>query len=256
MRDKDGASAKIVLDMVSVPEGAFIMGTNYNAEDTAEGEETPPHQIWLSTYRIQRTPVTVRQWGAFVAGTGYVWPRKAWLEAVREYVTEEPGENFPITNVSWRDCSAFIEWLSNADDLPYALPTEAQWEKACRGSEGQLYPWTKTEPSWREEQDKGRRNILPVASHLGRASPFGCLDMCDNVGEWCADWHEEDAYEKHLEEGIPRDPTGPREPSVFGRRVWRGGSPVFGQWARCTYRGSADPSVRDPWIGFRVALLA
>jgi sulfatase modifying factor 1 len=254
MQGKGGASPKIVLDMVAVPEGHFIMGTKYSAEDTAEGEETPPHQVWLSAYRIQRTPVTVRQWDIFIAETRYAWSKKAWLDAIREYVTEEPGENYPVTNVSWFDCSAFIEWLQLADGASYALPTEAQWEKACRGTEGQLYPWTRTEPDWREEIYKGRLTLRPVASQPDRASPFGCLDMCDNIGEWCADWYEEEGYEKHVGEGVPRDPRGPGEPSFHRRRAWRGGSPVFGKWARCTYRGSADPAVRDPWTGFRVAL--
>ena len=251
---QDGALAKFEVEMVTVPEGSFVMGTKYDAEDTAEGEETPPHQVWLSAYQMQRTPVTVSQWRTFLVNTRYRWSREAWLEAVREFVAEEPGENYPITNVSWHDCSAFIQWLQRIKRAPYALPTEAQWEKACRGTQGQLYPWTTIKPDWREEIYKGRLHLRPVASEPDRASPYGCLDMCDGIGEWCADWYDEEIYPKHVAEGVPRDPRGPGEPLYHGRRVFRGGSPVFGKWPRCAYREGADPHVRDPWTGFRVAL--
>jgi sulfatase modifying factor 1 len=253
---QDGASAQIALDMVTVPEGTFLMGTKYTAEDTAEGEETPSHQVWLSAYQIQRTPVTVGQWQTFVSRTGYEWSMKTWLDAVREFLAEEPTESYPITNVSWLDCSAFIEWLRQVNGANFALPTEAQWEKACRGSDGQLYPWTKSEPNFDKEmvEFNHRLTLRPVAFRLDRASPFGCLDMCDNIYEWCADWYDDLAYEKHMAAGVPRDPRGAEEHSVLRLHSVRGGPGFNYHWPRCSYRGSAGPHERKPWIGFRVAL--
>src|SRR5215469_2055363 len=211
---QNSSSTTITLDMIAVPEGSFTMGTRYSAEETAEGEETPPHRVWLSAYQMQRTPVTVRQWRSFVADAHYDWPSEVWLGSVREYVRDgEPGPDHPITSVSWHDCSAFIEWLQRTKHAAYALPTEAQWEKACRGSEGQCYPWTRTQPNWDQEQGAAGRDRLalrPVGVRPDRASPYGCLDMCDNIYEWCADWYDDVAYEKRTAEELTRNPLGQR----------------------------------------------
>ncbi|HLZ52507.1 MAG TPA: formylglycine-generating enzyme family protein [Candidatus Acidoferrum sp.] len=116
-----------------LPEGPFIMGTKYDSQNLAEAEESPPHHVWLSAYQIQRAPITVAQWGIFIADTDYDWSYEAWLEAVRGCVIDEAEENYPITNVSWFDCSAFLEWLKRKEGVPYALPTEAQWERTRIG---------------------------------------------------------------------------------------------------------------------------
>lgn len=255
--DPGDSSAKIELDMLEVPEGVFIMGTNIGAEDKVEGEETPPHKVWLSAYQIQRTPVTIGQWQVFVSKTGFEWSLEEWVDSVREFLAGQPTAGYPITNVSWLDCAAFIEWLCRANGAEYTLPTEAQWERACRGPAGQLYPWTNSEPDWQKEisEFNGRLSLRPVDFRTDRASPCGCLGMCDNIYEWCADWYDDLAYEKHVAEGVPRDPESSREHSVLGSHVVRGGPGFNYHWPRCTYRGSAGPDERKPWIGFRVALL-
>src|SRR5262249_35635938 len=123
------------LDMVLVPEGPFVMGATRDAEPDCELDEMPQRTVWLSAYMIQRTPISIRQWAEFVEDTRYDW-------APSQPVAGLPTPpDYPVTNVSWYDCGEFANWLSKRLNDSYSLPTEAQWEKACRGSSAQVYPW-------------------------------------------------------------------------------------------------------------------
>lgn len=216
--------------MVFVPSGEFLMGLN-EAPD-----ERPPHQVYLDDYWIDRYPVTNAQFQRFISETVYQ-AQGGWR---REFT---PGkENHPVVNVSWHDATYFSKWAGKA------LPTEAQWEKAARGTDGRVYPWG-------NQWDGSRCNIsgrgtTPVDQYLNGVSPCGCFDMSGNVLEWCEDWYDKDYYRNS-----PRD--NPKGASSGKYKVLRGGS-----WGgnsrntRVTFRLRYGPSLWFNYDGFRLVLPA
>jgi iron(II)-dependent oxidoreductase len=285
---------KPMLDMIIIPEGSFLMGADPDVEVSSEYEEQPQREVWLSTYAIQRTPVTVGQWQEFLRDTGYNWSYDyeallwGWkiLGAAAaidfdwslpsQVAKVSPGEMYPIVCVSWFDACQFTEWLKETLGGAYALPTEAQWEKACRGQNGQLFPWgsDEEEVDWVEEITINPNTNInqPVGCCPERQSPYGCLDMWQNISEWCSDWHDStgryyhdpntkwidphgvtfEEFKRHLQIlGISRSGV---DSSLHMSKVCRGGGLYSRGWPRCTYRGSQSPRSWDPATGFRVVL--
>jgi formylglycine-generating enzyme required for sulfatase activity len=156
-------------------------------------------------------------------------------------------------NVSWEDATAYCKWLSQRTGKAYHLPSEAQWEKAARGTDGRIYPWG-------NEFDSQKANTLeaeiggttPAGQYSPQGdSPYGCADMCGNVWEWCADWFAEGAYHGRAESAV-KDPSGPDGGSA---RLLRGGSFNYNhRSARCACRRRYYPVGRLWDYGFRVAL--
>jgi serine/threonine-protein kinase len=158
-----------------------------------------------------------------------------------------PGDDHPVTDVSWEDANAYCNWLSKKKGLNFKLPTEAQWEKAARGTDGRKYPWGKNEPDetlanfgWKFDKTS------PVGSYPNGASPYGLLDMAGNVWEWCSDWYGDDYYKNS-----PKDnPTGPK---IGTSRVVRGGCWVSDAGSlRCAGRSGGGPSYRSLVADFRL----
>jgi len=238
------------LDMVTVPEGVFLMGWDPQFDAGIKERELPIRKIWLSAFKIQKTPVTVKQWQIFLQETNYNWSFK------ENILSDLSEELFSITNVTWLDCYAFVEWLRQISGFSYDLPTEAQWEKACRGENGQLYPWGNYELDDDEEATLMSKVPVCVGSHPRLQSPYGCLDMWVNVSEWCSDWFEEFLYE-YKDEGYPNNPSitvNPRGAEKGKYKVWRGGCFWSAGWARASYRGFTGPDSQNELLGFRVVL--
>ncbi len=162
-------------------------------------------------------------------------------------------ENHPMVNVDWQDAAEYAKWAS------VSLPTEAQWEKATRGTDGRIYPWGNDRDASKCANSVGRalKRTKPIGSYPAGVSPYGCMDMLGNVWEWCADWYDPKYYAK----APTKNPTGPSAAVKFeyggdtckGARVVRGAS-----WREndldhfcCAYRGFDDPVDRDEILGFR-----
>jgi formylglycine-generating enzyme required for sulfatase activity len=214
------------LDLIEIPEGFFIMGANIEPYSSAELNEEPERKVFLSSYKIQRTPVTVQQWKEFLESTNYTW------NFCQELKEASPSDSCPVAYISWFDAHEFTQWLTTILGNLYSLPTEAQWEKACRGQCGQIYPWTNEDPDETDDWESFPETTVPVGNDLERASPYGCLDMWQNVSEWCWDWLDEKVY-TYQGRGYENDPTNllnPVGPKSGNYKIWRGGSTMWQKW--------------------------
>ena len=148
------------LAFVRVPEGAFWMGAAATAEEGDAYLGQPRHQVWLPEFWISRTPVTQALYQAYVETT------RASAPDLWEGGKPLPGrEQHPVVSVSWEDALRYCAWLSEAMGVGYRLPTEAEWEKAARGTDGRIFPWG-------DEWDASRCNT--VESGLEAVTPVGC----------------------------------------------------------------------------------
>ncbi len=227
---KDGAR------MVLVPAGRFVMGAS--PEKTPAGDrirnedQTPPHEPTLPAFYIDRCEVTNAQYARYLAATGAP-PPITWNGP------KAPAgkENHPVTNVSWFDAMRYAIWAGKR------LPTEAEWEKAARGTDGRRFPWgNDDDPARRNLAEEGK--LRPVGQLPAGASPFGCMDMSGNAWEWTADWYA----------GYPE--TTARSPH-FGRqyKVMRGGGAIYfygiDNAGSCIQRARLVPYGDHDGLGFR-----
>jgi formylglycine-generating enzyme required for sulfatase activity len=258
----------VTLALVRVPAGSFTMGSS-DEDGMAYGDEKPQHTVELSEYWIGRYPVTVAQFAAFVKasghkttaeeqGEGYVWPPGEYVKGANWQHPHGPDsdvkgkDDHPVTQVSWSDAAAFCQWVSQVTGHEMRLPSEAEWEKAARGTDGRLYPWGNEKPD--EVRCNFNQNVKDTTA-VGKYSPqgdspYGCAEMAGNVWEWCHDWFDEWEYARRAE-GPAKDPPGPASGSS---RVLRGGAWLsFGRYLRCACRYRNEPINRDCSFGFRLA---
>lgn len=235
-------------ETIYIPEGAFWMGSN--AGEGIPVYETPRHEVFLSAYRIGKYPVINAQYEVFIHETGrLVTPMMGW-DGQR---VPEGLENHPVAGVTWYEALAYCHWLSEKTGRKYSLPTEAQWEKACRGGKNFLYPWGDEFVPGR--CNHGQPNIAPVDKYSAQ-NEFGCFDLVGNVRQWtCTLWGEKrippnQKYAYPWKDDGRNDLKASRE--IY--RVVRGSS-----WEqdirshRCSARRAEVPELRGI-IGFRVAM--
>jgi formylglycine-generating enzyme required for sulfatase activity len=227
-------------EMVLIPAGEFLMGSDPSVDKTARDREQPQHTLYLPDYYLARTPLTNAQYAAFVQATGHQQPER-W-----EGGKPPRGKEYhPVVNVSWHDAVAYCDWLAEVTGRPYGLPSEAEWEKGARGSEGRLYPWGNR---WDTERcntlEGGPPDTTLVGAYPHGASPYGLLDMAGNVWEWT----------RSLYRDYPYDPEDGREDvRAKGARVLRGGSWYHAQvHARCVVRHWDYPGSSHISFGFRL----
>ncbi len=249
---KDGMAAP---EMVYLPDGTFKMG---DSQGEGQSNERPVHEVTLDAFAIGRYPVTVGEYLQFVQATRSHYPE--WLEEGSQYHIETDKEDYyrragmspenfrqPIVGISWNDAVAYCEWLSEQTGERYSLPTEAEWEYACRASSETTYFFGDDEKqleeyAWYSKNSEGRTH--PVGEK--RPNPWGLHDISGNVWEWVKDWYG--AYSSKPQ----RNPSGPESGAS---RVYRGGSWDSGAGrCRSAYRHYwRDPADRRSALGFRLA---
>ncbi len=237
-------------ELLHVPAGEFLMGSDPGRDRFALSNEKPQHSVYLPDYYLARMPVTNAQYLAFVTATEHE-PPEHWGSGKPPTGREE----HPVVNVSWYDAMAYCRWLAEVTGKPYRLPSEAEWEKGARGVDGRLYPWG---DSWDPERCNSREGMAgdttPAGAYPQGASPFGLLDMTGNVWEWTMSLWGEDPHEPQFE--YPYDPDDGREDIEAGISVWRvlrGGSCIYNPYrARAAYRFRLGPNRRNlSYGGFR-----
>jgi formylglycine-generating enzyme required for sulfatase activity len=220
-------------DMVEVPAGSFVMG-----QDASDGQvgvdvtvdSMPRHEVYLKRFWIDRTEATVADYQRYLAATGAgAFPEHA-------YGTATPPGDLPIIAVDFAEAAAYCRWRGKR------LPTEAEWEKAARGTDGRHFPWGNDwDPDRVAFRDHVRTGPDPVGSHPGNVSPYGALDMAGNAMEWTDSWY--DAY-----------PGSTLKRVAFGRmyRVLRGGSWESHRYqVRSANRFAVLPEIGQPSFGVR-----
>lgn len=267
--------------MVYVPAGEFNMGSTDAEVDSALAlcneyhsyserewfeDEQPVHTVYLGAFYIDETEVTNAQFAQFLNERGNQQEGGVtWLNIGDEdcLITQTGGqyrpkngyEEHPVVEVSWYGADAYCQWTGKR------LPTEAEWEKATRGTYRQMYPWGNTfdgsklnfcdkncSEEWKDALvDDGYARTAPVGSYPAGASPYGALDMAGNVWEWVADWHDEGYY--NWSPG--RNPQGPD--SRAGREVRGGSWQVAPNDVRSANRHWSMPAYRHYDLGFRCA---
>jgi len=238
-------------EMVLIPAGEFLMGSDPGTDRDADEEEQPQHTIYLPDYYLAKTPVTNAQYAAFVQATGHRQP-KHW----KGRKPPEGKEDHPVVYVSWHSAVAYCNWLSQVTGKTHRLPSEAEWEKAARGTDGRLWPWgNRWDPHKCNSHEAGPREPTPVGQYSPDGdSPYGCADMAGNVWEWTRSlWGWNFAKPDF---GYPYDPGDGREDLKTGdhiARVLRGGA-FFNEVGsvRCACRLGYSPNHRSRDFGFRV----
>lgn len=246
-------------ELVFVPEGEFLMGSN-PSEPYFWGAEAPKHTVYLDTFWIYITEVTNSMYRACVEDDKCPVPQENHSHTIENYFNNPDYDGYPVIYVTHADAATYCEWAGGR------LPTEAEWEKAARGTDGYLFPWGDGElqdyyanfcdegcPGHSVEStergfDDGYRDVAPVGSYPDGASPFGVLDMAGNVLEWVADWYAVDYYIRSPD----ANPMGPEDGT---KNIIRGGS----WWSlreglRPAARASKSIDYSSDMVGFRCAV--
>jgi len=239
------------MPLVYIPEGSFLMGTSTD-DLQFEEDETPQREIYLDAFWIDQLEITNRMFTECVDNGSCEHPSESGSQARTSYYDNLSFAEYPVVNVNWEQAQTYCSWVGRR------LPTEAEWEKAARGTQGQIYPWGNQEPTcellniWESETGSANcaRDTTLVGKYPNGASPYGVLDMAGNVWEWVADWYNVDSYKV----GPDRNPQGA---NTGDARVIRGGSfSESGDTVRSANRNQSDPFADSYLIGFRCALSA
>jgi formylglycine-generating enzyme required for sulfatase activity len=226
MTSTDGTPA------VLIPAGNFVMG---------DGEESPQQEVYVDAFYLDKHETTLSRYAKFLKATGSVRAPDYWEDA-----NLESGGELPVVGVDWHDAAAYCRWAGKR------LPTEAEWEKSARGTDGRRYPWGNEEPtsaranfaSSSEHPYKG--GLLLIGRHDAGKSPYGAQDLAGNAAEWVADW-----FAESFERADARNPKGPE--TGKGKTIRGGGWRDPPDRVNSIRRMYASPDTRSDDIGFRCA---
>lgn len=241
-------------EMVLVPAGEFVMGSDKKVDRLAYRSELPQRRVYVDSFEIGKYEVTALEYLKFVLATDRQ-PQLDWRYDGGNF--QESMAHHPIMHVSWYDADAYCKWAGKR------LPTEAEWEKAARGEDGRLNPWG-NQPAGLSRVNLGRTGlsgpvrdrperllmyppIIAVDKYENSVSPYGLHQAMGNVAEWVADWYDQDYYKV----GPNRNPQGPETGT---QKAFRGGGWMDSTTTmRVAMRNGTDPNTRINWMGFRCA---
>jgi formylglycine-generating enzyme required for sulfatase activity len=203
--------------MVLIDAGEFQMGcdpTNPNEACSDYGNDQPMHTVYLDAYYIDKYEVTNAQYAEcdFTRGDGICDPPEGISSSTRPYYYENPAySNYPVLRIPWVSAKAYCSWVGKR------LPTEAEWEKAARGSsDTRIFPWGDNNPdcTLANHDDESGYCVMggdtnQIGSYPAGASIYGVMDMAGNIGEWVADFYDPDYYKTYPPDSWPPNPTGP-----------------------------------------------
>jgi len=220
-------------EMVLIPAGLAYLGT-----ETGPSHVQPRVPVLLDAYYIDQTEVTLEQYGRYRADLV-----KNKRGKPQEPLNNASPANHPAQGISWTTANAFAKWADKE------LPTEAEFEKAARGTEGLRTPWGNGRAIWPDNRQP--ETISAVGSYQSDYSPFGVYDLAGNVREWCSDWYSEEGHKEARAGSAPvKNWLGARKPTATSHRVLKGGDADWSVWAR----EGANMSDRPPTAGFRCVL--
>jgi len=239
---KDGAP------MVLIPEGSFPMGVPQGDRDGGR-DEYPRHDVFVDAFYIDKFEVTNGRYFEYVKAAQHRIPQNPKNPARNLWQGDNITESLidrPVINVDWFDAAAYCAWAGKR------LPTEAEWEKAAKGTTDRRFPWGNVEPTDRHvnfnQRWMGEKTLMPVGSYEAGKSPFGVYDMAGNVWEWVNDWYDSRYYEK----SPAKNPAGPETGTkkVIRGAGWLNETPTI----RIFTRVDSDPTIRNESTGFRCAM--
>jgi len=263
----------VLSDFVHLRGGEFVMGSEVREVDRSS-EETQ-HSVKVSDFYMCKYAVSVKEYLMFANDTKSHYPE--WIEAGSQYNVKTgsddhykklgdalSGEAYPVVGVSWNDAVAYCKWMSDKTGKTFRLPTEAEWEYACRAGNKKNTPFNTGEnlttdqanydgnyPYNRNKKGEYRQTTISVDSLEPNA--WGLYNMHGNVWEWCSDWYDENYYEECKAKGVVENPKGPEKGS---NRVLRGGSwNYFARFCRSAYRLYYTPVNRPNYVGFRLVFV-
>ncbi len=241
-------------EMVLIPAGEFVMGSDKKKDRLAYRSEIPQRVVYLDAFLIGKFEVTALEYLKFVLATDRS-PQLDWRYDGGNF--QDTMAHHPIMHVSWYDADAYCKWAGKR------LPTEAEWEKAARGIDGRLFPWGQeyagpTRANFGRTglsgpvRDRPERLLLypPIISvdrYENAVSPYGLYQTIGNVSEWVSDWYDQDYYKTAPD----RNPKGP---DTGSQKAFRGGGWMDSTTTmRAAMRNGTDPKTRINWMGFRCA---
>ena len=220
--------------MVLVPAGEFTMGSEQGDDD-----EQPVHRVVLDRFYLDTFEVTNGRFAKFVAA---IQSEPPWGFADQE--TPVVQAERPVRWVNWLEATGYCLWAGKR------LPSEAEWEKAARGTDGRTYPWGNEPPTAAHAVfglKEGDETVSPIGNRDAGSSPYGVHDLAGNLYEWVTDWYDDAFYTQ----SVPSNPRGPVEGTA---KVQRGGSYINSPYRlRSAFRTKSDPTEHDPHVGFRCA---
>lgn len=241
-------------EMIVVPAGEFLMGSDKKTDRLAYRGEIPQRRVYLDAFEIDKYEVTNLQYLKFILATGRN-PQLDWRYDGGNF--QEAMAHHPIMHVTWHDADAYCKWAGQR------LPTEAEWEKAARGEDGRMNPWGSQSAGLSRAnfgrtglsgpvRDRPERSlmyppIIAVDKYENSVSPYGLHQTMGNVAEWVSDWYDQEYYKTAPD----RNPQGP---GTGTQKAFRGGGWMDSTTTmRVAMRNGTDPNTKINWLGFRCA---